>query len=94
MTPEYLDRLPADWFVLEVMPQKDGGQDWTALVIDVDPDDLKRCECDFPALFYVDPDDYRPRFRKAHQGWLRIPGKHRNQDTAWNALQDILAARH
>ena len=27
----------------------------------------------FPSSFYVDPDDYRPGFRKARQGWLRIP---------------------
>ena len=39
----YLDEPPAGWFVLEVM-RCDGnprGRDWTALMIDVDPDELK-----------------------------------------------------
>ena len=36
-------------------------------MIDVDPDDLKGAKCDFPALFYVDPDDYRPhRYLNVH----------------------------
>lgn len=41
-----------------------------------------------------DHDDYRPGFCKARQGLFRIPGKHRNCDTAWDALQDIMATRH
>jgi hypothetical protein len=93
---EYLDEPPAGWFVLEVM-RCDGnprGRDWTALMIDVDPDELKTCACDFPALFYVNPKDYRPGERKACQRWLRIPGKHRNRDAAWEALEDMIATRH
>ena len=50
--------------------------DWVALMIDVDPDDLKNCTCDFL------------------QRWVRVPGKHRNQDAAWDALQNMTATRH
>jgi hypothetical protein len=42
--------------------------------------------CDFPAKFSVHPDDYRPGHRKADQGWLRIPGEHRNKDAAWEFI--------
>jgi hypothetical protein len=40
----------------------------------------------------VDPDNraYRP----ARECWLRIPGKHRSRDAAWNALEDMMATRH
>jgi hypothetical protein len=37
---EYLDRLPADWFVLDVMREKSRGWNWVALMIDVEPDDF------------------------------------------------------
>jgi hypothetical protein len=70
------------------------GRDWTALMVDVDPDDLKNCTCDFPARFYVHPDHYRPVFRTAHQCWVRIKGKHRNRTAAWNALEGMMATRH
>jgi hypothetical protein len=40
--PEHLDRLPPDWFALDVMPEKDGSRNWVALLVDVDPDDLKK----------------------------------------------------
>ena len=44
--------------------------DWAALMIDVDPDDL--------------------RSEPTHNHhWLRIPGKHRNQDAAWDALGGV-----
>jgi hypothetical protein len=73
---EYLDRPPADWFVLDVMRSDENprGRDWTSLMVDVDPDELKNCTCEFPALFYVHPDHYRPGFRTARQCWVRIPG--------------------
>lgn len=32
--------------------------------------------------------------RKAQAGWLLIPGKHRNRDAAWDALESMLATRH
>jgi hypothetical protein len=93
---DYLDRLPQGWFALDVMPveEVESCQNWSALLIDVDPDNLARCEVDFPARFYVDPDDYRPGFRKAHQGWFRIPGNHRTREDAWDALQEMMAPRH
>jgi hypothetical protein len=53
MTLEYLDRSVPGWFALDVMRQKPRKRDWVALMVDVDPDDLKHCACDFPALFYV-----------------------------------------
>jgi hypothetical protein len=32
--------------------------------------------------------------RTAHEAWVRIPGKHRNRDAAWDALEDMIATRH
>jgi hypothetical protein len=92
-TPIRLEQPPADWFVLDVMRSGARGGDWTALMVDVDPDDLKNCACEFPALFYVDPKDYRPGKCTAHQCWVRIAGKHRSRTAAWNALQDMMATR-
>jgi hypothetical protein len=48
---EHLEQPPADWFVLDVMrsDQNPRGRDWSALMISVDPDELKSCTCDFPA---------------------------------------------
>ena len=91
---EYLDRPPAGWHALDVMKEHSRKRDWVALMVDVPPDDLKACACEFPALFYVHPKEYRPGSRKAQQRWLRIPGKHKNKDAAWDALQDILETRH
>jgi hypothetical protein len=92
---KYLAQPPAGWFVLDVMRNDENphGCDWTALMIDVDPEELKDCACDFPALLYVHPDRYHPRFRTAHQCWVRIAGKHRSRTAAWNALQDMMATR-
>jgi hypothetical protein len=57
---EYLDRPPSGWFPLDVMMATPRKWDWCALMVDVDPDDLKHCVVEFPALFYVHPDNYRP----------------------------------
>jgi hypothetical protein len=57
---EYLDRVPAGWFVLDVMRKETRKWDWVALVIDVNPDDLKNCACDFPALFMFTPKSIAP----------------------------------
>jgi hypothetical protein len=90
---EILDRPPAGWFTLDVMRRESRKWDWVALMIDVPPEDHKSFGCDFPALFYVHPDEYRPSERRAQQQWVRIPGKHRNRDAAWNALDSIVAQR-
>jgi hypothetical protein len=76
---EYLDRPPAGWFALDVMRKEARKWDWVALMVDVHPDDLK---------------DYRPGERKAQQRWVRVPGKHRNRDAAWDALEDMMVTRH
>ena len=80
--------------MLEIMRDKERSRDWTAIMIDVDPDDLKTCVCEFPALFFVHPDEYRPGNRVAHQGFFRIPGKYRNRDAAYDALAEMMATRH
>jgi hypothetical protein len=94
MTLEYLDPPAPGWFVLDVMRKKQRGWDWVALMVDVDPEDLQNCICEFPALFFVHPNDYRPGDRVAHQSWLRIPGKHKSRESAWRALQDSMLTRH
>jgi hypothetical protein len=91
---EYFDRPPSGWFVLDVMKQKESGLDWAALTVDVHPDDLKNCTCDFPARFYVHPKDYRAGSRIVHQGWVRIAGKHKSRNVACDALEAIVATRH
>ena len=30
----------------------------------------------------------------AREAWLRVPGKHRNKDAAWDALEDMMTTRH
>jgi hypothetical protein len=42
----------------------------------------------------VHPDDFPALYRTARQCWVRIPGKHRNEDAAWDALQELMATRH
>ena len=88
---EYLDRLEPGWFLLDVMRAKAGEQNWVALMIDVDPDELKNCICDVPALFYVRPIDHLPGDRTARQKWFRIPGRHLNKEMARDALRDMMA---
>jgi hypothetical protein len=89
-----LDRPPAGWFPLNVMRKEEGRKwDWVALMVDVDPDNLKYCACDFPALFFVHPDEWRPaEGRVAHQAYVRVSGKHRNADAAWEAIHEMMAA--
>jgi hypothetical protein len=90
---EYLDRPLAGWFPLNVMRKEHRKWDWVALMVDVDPDNLKYCACDFPALFFVHPDEYRPaEGRVAHQCYVRLSGKHRNADAAWEAIHKMMAA--
>jgi len=41
----------------------------------------------------VDPDDYKALVC-ARQCRLRIPGKHRNSDSAWDILEAMSATKH
>ena len=50
-------------------------------MIDVHPDDLKHCLCKVDG-------------RRAQEAWVRMPGKHRNKEAAWNAFQDMLTTKH
>ena len=47
--------------------------DWVALMVDVDPAQLRSCVCDFPARFYVPPADYLPEGRPLQQCLVSIP---------------------
>lgn len=95
-TIEYLDCLTPRWLVLDVMRAGNSsrGRSWVALMVDVDPNDLKTCVCEFPTLLYVHPDEHRPSTRIAHQRWFRIPGKYRNRDAAYDALEEMMQTRH
>jgi hypothetical protein len=93
---EYLDRPPAgEWFPVSLSRMKARGWDWGALLTDVDPDELKNCACESPLWLYVHPKEYRPQpGRVARARYVRIPGKHRREDAAWEALCDLLETRH
>lgn len=94
MNIETLDRPPAGWHALDVMPSSSGKWNWVALMIDVDPDELKHRRCKV-AFLYVHPKEYKPHgSRVANEVWVRIPGKHRNVESAWDALTNLLATRH
>jgi hypothetical protein len=93
LQPKCLEQPPAGWFVLDVMRSGERGGNWSALMVDVDPNNLKNCACEFPALFYVDPKDCRPGSRAAQQCWVRIAGKHRSRTAACRALEDMMATR-
>ena len=94
--PDVLENAPPGWFALDVMKASDSGRkwDWVALMVDTHPDELKHCHCHIAKL-YVHPDDYRPDgHRVAREAFVRVPGKHRNADFAWDALQDIISPGH
>jgi hypothetical protein len=42
----------------------------------------------------IHPDKLRDGRRKAQSCWVDIPGKHRNKDAAWDALEHMIATRH
>jgi hypothetical protein len=93
-TLEYLDQPPIGWFPLDVMKSGPRKRDWVALMVDVHPDELKHCLCK-TAFLYVHPNEYRPDgSRTAREAWVRVPGKHRDKDAAWDALQDMMTTRH
>ena len=45
MTLGYLDRAPPGGPTLDVMRQHPRKRDWVALMVSVDPNDLKHCTC-------------------------------------------------
>ena len=77
---EYLERPPPGWFVLEIMRTTVRSRDWVALMVDFDPDDPL--------------EDYRAGRRRTRSCWVRIAGKHRSRDAAWEALESMTATRH
>ena len=89
-TLEYLDRPASGWFALDVMRANSRKWDWVALMVDVEPDELKRCTCDFPALFYVHPKEYQARWESRGSAALVSYSElsDRNRASAWDALQD------
>jgi hypothetical protein len=77
---EYLDRPLPGWFPLGLLKADDARRwDWVVQMVDIHPDILES-----------DPTMHRP----ARSVWVRVPGKHRNRDAAWDALEDMLATRH
>lgn len=52
-------------------------------------DDLEGLRLEFEVFEYK-PDGSRT----AREAWVRVPGKHRNHDAAWDAFQDMMATRH
>ena len=56
---EELDRPPAGWHPVTVMRKTSRKWDWVALMVDVDPDDLKHCtlEGNGLALLFINPDE-------------------------------------
>ena len=43
----------------------------------------------------VHPDEFKSyRTRAAREKWVPIPGKHRNYEAAWDAMEQMLETRH
>ncbi|MFI0844473.1 hypothetical protein [Mesorhizobium sp. IMUNJ 23232] len=88
----YLDAPPPGWHALGPHLAGDGepkGQ-WLVLMVDVPYDDLKTCICRTAWLF-VHPDEYRPQWgRIAQEAWVRVPGNHRSEKSAWEAFNAML----
>ena len=79
---KHLDRPPPGWFTLAVMRKILRKWDWVAVMVDVNPDELKHRK-------------YLPGERRtAREAWVRIPGKHRNEEAACVALENMIATRH
>lgn len=93
MTHTILDRPPAGWHALDVMKSGRGRKwDWVLFMVDVHPDELKHCLCR-TAFLYVHPNDYKPTpGRVAQEAWVRVPGKYRNKEAAWEAAHDFIAS--
>ena len=88
---EELDHPPAGWHPLTVMRKSRRKWDWVALMVDVEPDEMKHCHCHGPALLFVNPYEYKPMgCRRVQQCYLRVRGKHRNEDAAWEAMWQMI----
>ena len=42
----------------------------------------------------VDPEDFRERRAEGRFCYVRLPGKYRNRDVAWDTLEAMMATRH
>jgi hypothetical protein len=50
---------------------------------------------DWVALMIDVPiEEFEKSLRVAREVWVRIPGKHRDYDRAWAALEDMMSTRH
>jgi hypothetical protein len=96
MSLKTLDHPPPDWFVLTVMRAKRRGWDWVALMVDVDPDEMKGCSFSkgSVAFLWVDPYKHRPGPRVVNECYVRVAGKHRSFEGAADALEDMMLTRH
>jgi hypothetical protein len=45
-------------------------------------------------ILFSHDQDHRPGHRTANQCWVRIPGKHKDEDAAWDAAENMAATRH
>ncbi len=92
---EYLDRPPVGWFPLDVLIVDEAhDRDWVAVMVDVHPDELKYCSGLKFTFLYIHPDEYAPTARVAREAYVRVPGKHQDRESAWDALEEMLATRH
>jgi len=78
----YLERPPPSWFVLDVMRREKRSWNWVALMVDYDPEDYDR----------EDPDGMRPPL-DSKSAWVRVQGKHRNRDAAWDAFEQTMDSK-
>jgi hypothetical protein len=76
---EYLDRWTPEWRLLWIMRYEQWSWDWAALLVDVEPEE-------YQSSWTI------AQFARVR--WLRIPGKHRNRDSARGAFEDLTATRH
>jgi hypothetical protein len=77
-SPCELPVTPRRWFILEVMPTKEEGDDWTALLIDIDPDAFCAGQ-----TWHI----------KNQSCYLHL-GVHMDRDEAWDHCEGLLATRH
>ena len=91
--PAILDQPPAGWHPLAVVRRQSRKWDWVVLMVDVDPDDLIKPRSYKIEFFYVLPSE-PGGIRRVSNVWVRVPGKHRNKEAAWDAVQEMVAVRH